>query len=390
MAPKSKSQKKNDQRRRNRGNAASGSGRDRAEVNQKDQRAISALAKQNKEQSNKLFELNSTVNALKTALFKQPGSPTGPDYKSDVKLDEKYVKVPTDAEIALQKLEEAIKPAMKSAVYPTSGIAIADQKNLTEALTAAKTAVVKQQESVPKSLSLHCIPQRVHSKFVQIFQVMKCPIDLPQSGDLTAIKTLIRAGLGERPIRMKLLMELLITTTVTTGVTNTVSMGGNSNGLYVSNTSEWASISALFDEVKCMGGSTTFLYKNPVTGTGISAVVKEDMPVIAYDPADASGTASGTFNIMELQQHAVLNPIFATFTNTYNVPSNGIQHKFSWHVPKGTMISTSVTGDDWIPTANATSTCFGQLRFYHIGVVVTAINTGAGVITLDCEFRCRS
>jgi len=197
------------------------------------------------------------------------------------------------------------------------------------------------------------------------------------------IRNAARAVFGNRPVRFHAPMDFTITTTVTTGVTKTVLMGG-STALNASNLTEWSSFAALFDEVKVHGGTADFIYINPnVFGT---ALTTDSQPVIGFDPADATAAGSSSA-VVQLARHKKLDTIASGGASTG--ATTGVHHRFPFEIPKGTFSdpSSAFCGDVWQPTSGPVAV--GCLKFYHVGVVVTAIVTGAGHLFLDVSFRCR-
>ncbi len=212
--------------------------------------------------------------------------------------------------------------------------------------------------------------------------------------ELDMARNAMRAGLKDKPIRMKISAGFVITTTVTSGVTNTVNINASGNAsLDPSKCTEWSALAGLFDEYKCLGGECEFLYHNPITapttgGAGV-AVVSDNIPIMGYDVDQ--NTPSSSLSITQLSQHKSFSP--QTLSNgNLTCPSEGTRHKFRWHVPRGTAIygsaNTLAPGTEWVATAGVVAA--GYIVYYHLGSVNTATNTGAGWIYFDLEFRCRA
>lgn len=202
--------------------------------------------------------------------------------------------------------------------------------------------------------------------------------------EFALLKNTLRAGLGDRPIRMRLTTSFVITTTVTTGVTNTVVINGSANKLDPSLTSEWSTMAALFDEYKCLGGEVVVVYGNTLAAVGSAPVTSNSLPVMAYDP-DSSSAAASSLVLTQMSQHKILPNCSTTGVG------DGLNHRFRWHVPRGTTIgagSGGYPGTEWIVTGVTQGA--GYLLFYHVGTGNTAIDNGAGVVYFDLEFRCRS
>jgi len=199
----------------------------------------------------------------------------------------------------------------------------------------------------------------------------------------------LRAGLGNKPIRIRLSAELLITTTVTSGVTNTIQNGGTSS-LSPTNCTEWSTMAALFEEYKCLGGEARFVYCNPSVGSTPPTVVANNLPVIAYD-ADDNTQATSSILLTQTAQHEVLGSIMGPTLSTPTTAGTHVDHRFRWRTPRGTAVgggTTATPGTEWIAVSGAQPA--GYIKFYHVGTTVTAITTGAGFMYYDLEFRCRA
>jgi len=199
----------------------------------------------------------------------------------------------------------------------------------------------------------------------------------------------LRAGLGDRPIRMKITHNFVITTTVTTGVTNTVTCSGGNNGLNPGLATEWSTLAALFDEYRLFGGHLDFVYKNQIAVNLLQAVTSNSLPVIGFDEDNATSAVS-SLGLTQLSQHKILTPM-AGGSDEKISPSGPIHHQFHWHQPKGVVQAPGQTfnpGNGWYDVVAVGAG--GDTKFYHVGTEITAVNTGAGIVYFDVEFRCRS
>jgi len=205
----------------------------------------------------------------------------------------------------------------------------------------------------------------------------------------------IRSGLGNKPIRINLVSDMYISTLVTTGVTRNIVLGGVGAQINPTNTSEWNSCAAMFDEVKVIGGRCQFQYNNPSAVPNALVVNQADgMPGIAYDIGVVN--AVNVKNIAEHAQHKILPNALITSGSVIQQTNTGM-HEFHYKVPPGTGFNPSSGasvanyGSEWVQIDGVTTgQAWGCLMFYHIGTVITAINTGYGLNYLHCEFRCRT
>lgn len=206
--------------------------------------------------------------------------------------------------------------------------------------------------------------------------------------ELALAVTAIRAGLKDRPVRMRLSCTFVITTTVTSGVTNTVTIGGVGNKINPVFCSEWSTCAALFEEYKCFGAEAVFNYTNQVSSTtGTVSITSNSLPIMAYDADDATAATSSQ-QLSVASQHK----FFPVMSGSPAAPYGALMHRFHIHTPKGTVAEDTansvMAGTEWAPVADVSA--IGWLKFYHQGTVITAIDTGAGVLYFDLEFRCRS
>lgn len=206
--------------------------------------------------------------------------------------------------------------------------------------------------------------------------------------------TAMRAGLGNRPIRMRLSTPFTIATTVTSGVTNTVAIGGGTNALDPTTMSEWSTMVALFEQYKVLGGEMVFNYVNPTTdGDKTVSLQANSIPIMAFD-ADDNAAATGVNSLAVCAQHRLLSSISGGFT-TGTARTCGFTemrlHSFRWREPRGVADHGSGgpdAGTQWIVCAGAEPA--GYIKFYHVGSVITSTFTGWGICYMDFEFRCRS
>jgi hypothetical protein len=251
--------------------------------------------------------------------------------------------------------------------------------------------IVKARDEKKKSVALASSAYFADSKDLKSAPLPQLQKELlALENEVKLMAGVVRAGLGNRPIRIKLWVPLVITTTVTSGITNTVTIGSvGSAAIQPSFCSEWPSLVALFDEYRMHGGVIHWIYNNPVSPTSLNASGASSMPAIGYDPTD--GTVANAVNtVCQLAQHK----LYATANDTwagFHAPS---KHEFAFRLPKGVMVDEAPTGStaygtEWI-ACDAASAIHGWIKHYHIGAVVTAVNTGAGQASYDLEFRCRS
>lgn len=214
--------------------------------------------------------------------------------------------------------------------------------------------------------------------------------------EFSMMRATLRAGLGDRPIKLRLSAAVTITTTVTSGVTNTVSIGGANTQIDISRFSEFSSCGNLFDEVAVEGFELQLTYNN---GTSTAASFNGDgMPRVGYE-VSSSTSATSTSQISELAHNMPLSQVmYASGAIGTSVGATHLPvHHFRFPTPKGAAypsltIANGNPGDSWVAIESASAgsgPIYGSLQFYHVGSVVTAIVTGIGVLYAHCKFRCR-
>jgi hypothetical protein len=317
------------------------------------------------------------------------------------KIESKAQRAPSEVSFASTKRSKSqssnrSRSRSKGKIKRTKSVRGARAKAIKSNMIKTLSPIVKSIESQTKKLAL------AKSGYFMVNQDLKdVKSDIPSmqkeldtlTRELQLALGAIRAGLGDKPIRMQLSVPFVITTTVTTGVTNTVTLSGGNSALNPSLCSEWSSCAALFEEFKNLGGHIVFNYINPITNATATSLVPDNLPVMAYD-ADDNTSATSSALLTQAAQHRVYEAsVGGTTPSITSVPACCVTHHFKWHVPKGTAAvnngAQDQPGTQWIPVNTGTPSC-GFLKFYHLGQCITANNTGSGIIYFDLEFRCRS
>lgn len=234
------------------------------------------------------------------------------------------------------------------------------------------------------------------------FPVDKKMVNLPPplTEELKAMRSFIRAGLGNEPIHLQLPANLTIVTTVTSGVVNAVLIQGSNDHVDLQNWPEYSSVLALFDEAKYMHGKLEFIYNQGENAPATGSQTGNALCYIGYDPADNT-TATSANGITQLAQHKPINPMIApatSTTETTNVTCLTVNpiHTFKFNVPEGVMDSgatstNQLVGRQWFSIDN-TIGC-GYIKIYHAPttpLIVTAVNAGGGQIFINIMVRCRT
>jgi hypothetical protein len=159
--------------------------------------------------------------------------------------------------------------------------------------------------------------------------------------------------------------------------------------------SEFASLAALFDEYKVVGGHIDYVTNLVVDGNSATAAATDRRLVIAYDPADGAAiTVPST--AQQLVQHQLIFVAggFSTAPVATRVQTENDHHRFEFHVPKGVLevANQSSIGGAWQPTNPPTSYLpYGYIKLCT-GASIGNANQPTGVqcnVITHCEFRCR-
>jgi len=172
-----------------------------------------------------------------------------------------------------------------------------------------------------------------------------------------------------------------------------VSAAGGGINLYIaaqpSNSGEWSSFAALYDEVKVTGVAIDF---NIAVGSGSGTPLAYGC--MSYDPVDSTSYGSVAAAMASSQ-----NMVFAVNEGTTSVVTpfpetkSGLWH-FAAKVPKrgaarSSIIGTSAFSGEWGSTRDTADT-WGFFRPYIEAAGGSVLTTLSGFVTLRCHFRNRA
>jgi len=219
-------------------------------------------------------------------------------------------------------------------------------------------------------------------------------------GQLKALKTEVGFMFGNKSMRITIpvtgSVSAFTTTSGTTGLVN------STFGVYPPNSSEFASLAALFDEYRCLGGVYEFampgIAAKAISTSSTNAYLSYSAIGIAYAPADntaISGTSpSGDEILSEYEQHRWYATTQAA-SNQTSTMHKAAPYVFSFKVPDGVVqaggASSPLGAGNWQSTNTATPATYGYLKSYsNSGSLVAAgYYCVVGVTYLHCEFRVR-
>jgi len=203
---------------------------------------------------------------------------------------------------------------------------------------------------------------------------------------LKATVEAFRSAIGIKPVKFRLTIGTDLTATVTSGIINLVV------SLTASATSEWSSISALFDEVRMTGGTYDFVHNcQGVYATGVTDTsFNSSYLALAFDPTD-SGALTSVLQATEYSNHKLYPTNQAILSNAAygTVLTTKRRNVFHWRPEPGVFANSTVSvgAAQWQPTSSVLP-C-GFLKFYTVGAEVVAKKVAAGVLYFDVELRCR-
>jgi hypothetical protein len=191
----------------------------------------------------------------------------------------------------------------------------------------------------------------------------------------------LRAGLGDRPIHVRLPIN----------VANTATAGGVVDAavaLNASGATEWTAFAGLFDEFKTVGGHYHFATHNSTIQTlGTNITLDTAFVGMSYD---ADSTVPGSnIAICQFAQHRLFTlPIVCPAASSTRAVVDEREYRF--HIPPGTVIpsgAASLPGTEWQTTAAPAPVGYLKIFGTFASASVAAVS---GVLYLNCAFRCRT
>jgi len=179
--------------------------------------------------------------------------------------------------------------------------------------------------------------------------------------------------------------------TVTTGVVNPIL------NVDVSQSPEWASIQALFDEYRFENGVYKFTVIAPTSTVVLatSSILNNANFAIGFDPADLSGTAD-VRDVVQLAQHVqkfprmVATSTIGTYVGVYGTADN-TPMIFKWKLsPVALVVNTSGSGAGTWKATGLGSFTDGYIKMYYQSGFTTALNAVNGTMYYHVEVRSRT
>jgi len=401
MSPKSKSQIRNARKSRATKNQTSG-----VNHSNKLQQELNRCLKENKDMVTRVSQLE----IAKTMLIKMtPGSPGyDPNWKPSAaseppKLDEKYVKVPTAAEVALDSVTNMLSAAGTIGIGDGKHFRSTDE--MVKNLKKVKEAIITPQKTLVNRIGIHpLVFQNLlnhfgkHSKgshgHKHLLDVRmagpaydeKCapnkqPEMVPFECDVDLLKGIMRSGMGDKPMAVKLSVNFAIQTS-TAGLAQAPVFR-----LRPSDSAEFSSLATLFDLYKAVN-QTSHVY---FARSGVASTV-DAFWATAYDPI-SSGAYSNVQSIIIAAHHwgpfgtGQSGAIFNTWASHTGF--------FPMHcaVPEGPAyeygVTTSIGTGVWTD-CQVTAVDYGYLKSYVGALGGTDTSTIKVYMVMEVLFKCRT
>jgi hypothetical protein len=402
MPPKSKTQKRNEQKRKQ--NKSHNVGGGEAHHN-KQQEELHRLAKENKDLAKKQAMFDAAQRQFRDVMRSTPGTAMyDPNFKPSpasapslsTMVDEKYVKVPDVAQVALDQAIETLKPFFHIGDGKMIGIDKQKAEKVSEALKTAKELLAKPQPTLVRKITLHIAHYHAlcdamaHVKDDRHRAFMKSMIvDNPTipTADMDLLKGIMRAGLKKdkhnegysMPMRVGLAHHPADQTS-----------GANAINSYVQrirpgDSAEFTSLSALFDEYKNVSAETHFF-------VGRSAISTNVFGACGYDPmiSTAYGSVEGVVVAQQYVGPFAINE--AGIAPTSSVAKSGL---WSLHakMPEGSQYEygavTGIATGVWTDS-NTTAVDYGYFKFCILAAGASNTTFISQIVKMHCLWRCRS
>jgi hypothetical protein len=158
-----------------------------------------------------------------------------------------------------------------------------------------------------------------------------------------------------------------------------------------SNSSEYATLANIYDEIIVDGGRLDFSLSPVTTYTTNNGALRA---VVAFDPIESAALSSLSNGLIHSQHFQFANAA-ALNGGTIQTPLATNAHgyfTFKWRTPKGVARSTSATaafGHEWSSTSD-TASDYGYLKWYIPVPGATGTSTGYWTWTLNVRYRART
>jgi hypothetical protein len=205
-------------------------------------------------------------------------------------------------------------------------------------------------------------------------------------------KETLSSMFGSRAIPFSLPVTTAFASTVTTGILNA------NLPMDVTSSPEFASLAALFDEYRFVGGRIKYSIVAPTSTVvlGTSSLTVNAMFGIGFDGADNTAPTD-IKDIAQLEYHQlhaprmVSTPTVGTYVGVYGADSDNHPYRFDWKVePLYTGNGGAVGPGMWKSTqGNVTNFPDGSLKTYYQTGATIAVNAMVGVMYWNVHFRCR-
>ena len=390
MSPKSKTQKRNEQKRKAGKNGKSGE-----HHNNKQQQELHRIAEQNKVLAKKQEMFEAAQRHFRDVMRATPGTPSyDPNFKmpkaidsvapssaSAPKIDEKYVKVPDVCETAVDQLLHLVE---HTKFLQPENVSSKDQKTVatTRGDLLEKLHIVKDLIQKPDVKKEFDIPHHIINAISCTHQLHP----LHQSRDGSSLKDFLHS-LGNTRSGRPRLQPLHIKLSFDWGSQTSAANTANTFVARIrpNDASEFSNLASLYDEYMC---TSAVLFWNWLRSTGTNSI----HAAVAYDPVNA-GTYGSVGQVIIASQH--MGPVSSNQGSQavpWPVNPHGV-YKFEVKMPKGNQYEygtvTGIATGSWTDVS-VTAVDYGYFKFYieaSSGGGTTSIDSHQ---TMNVEFRSRS
>jgi len=259
-------------------------------------------------------------------------------------------------------------------------------------VTKSKLEALEKSSASASVVKLDVVPQDLKSDVTDGGFSKPLLLRAPRASTISSgLKTRLGKRTKMAPIELIIPYSLSATTAASGLLTSTLSVDPSSNA------TEWASLTALYDEYKVISGEFHFGLVGRCQAPGTSGLTVDSNFVVVFDPNDPNSLSSWR-NGTEYSQHLSLFPTLITAGATaaadvYGIRTASTGVKFPFHVPRGAALATSsgainYGGDVWFQVGS-TVPC-GQLKFYWQTANTTTATAVNGVVYLRVHLRSRA
>jgi hypothetical protein len=212
--------------------------------------------------------------------------------------------------------------------------------------------------------------------------------------EVKMVRGVLASAYGSKPVDFVLPVTTTFASTVTTGVVSTPLP------IVITDSPEFTSLAALFDEYRFVSGRYDYVILTPTPTVVIatSSLTVNSNAVIGFDPSDNT-TPTDVRDVLQLEYHLqkyprmIATPTLGTYVGVYGDVENR-PYRFNWSYKDDAAFTGNggaVGPGQWKSTAgNVSSFPDGSLKPYYLTGESTAKTTFTGVMYWTVHFRNRT